>query len=80
MNSRVHPKYKTKYGVSNWADYDHALVLRLVFNLPLRQAKGFLSIIGDRGPKSRFRIADSCTNATSWARTQSTVQATLLYR
>ena len=22
MNSRVHPKYKTKYRVSNWSDYD----------------------------------------------------------
>jgi hypothetical protein len=83
MNSRVHPKYKTKYRVSNWAEYDRALVqrgsitlwisedavaswkpaptglrggqkkfsdhaieialaLRLVFNLPLRQAEGFL--------------------------------------
>jgi hypothetical protein len=83
MNSRVHPKYKTKYHVSNWAEYDRALVqrgditlwfspdaadswtpgpsgkrggqrkfsdqaietalvLRLVFNLPLRQAEGFL--------------------------------------
>jgi transposase len=83
MNSRVHPKYKAKYRVSNWADYDRALVrrgditlwisedaivswkpalsgrrgaqrkfsdhaietaltLRLVFNLPLRQAEGFL--------------------------------------
>jgi hypothetical protein len=83
MNSRVHPKYKTKYRVSNWTEYDRALVqrgnitvwisedavaswkpapsgrrggqrkfsdhaievaltLRLVFNLPLRQAEGFL--------------------------------------
>ena len=83
MNSRVHPKYKTKYRVNNWAEYDLALVqrgditlwisedaisswkpapagmrgaqrkfsdhaietaltLRLVFNLPLRQAEGFL--------------------------------------
>lgn len=83
MNSRVHPTYKTKYRVRNWASYDHALVqrgdvtiwlspeavatwkperggtrggqrrnsdlaiktaltLRLVFNLPLRQAEGFL--------------------------------------
>ena len=81
--SRVHPKYKTRYHVSNWAEYDRALVqrgeltlwisqdaicswkpahtgrrgaqrkfsdhaietaltLRLVFNLPLRQAEGFL--------------------------------------
>jgi hypothetical protein len=83
MKSRVHPKYKTKYRVSNWAEYDQALVqrgditlwistdatdgwkpapsgrrcgqrkfsdraietalvLRLVFKLPLRQAEGFL--------------------------------------
>ncbi len=83
MRSRIHPKYKTKYRVSNWAEYDRALVqrgditlwisedaitswkpaptgrrgaqkkfsdlaietaltLRLVFNLPLRQAEGFL--------------------------------------
>jgi len=28
MNSRVHPKYKTKYGVANWAEYDRALVRR----------------------------------------------------
>jgi hypothetical protein len=26
--SRVHPKYKTKYRVSNWSDYDRALVER----------------------------------------------------
>ena len=86
MNSRVHPKYKTKYRVSNWSEYDQALVqrgditlwiseegmkrwkpassgkrggqkkfsdhaietalvLRLVFKLPLRQAEGFLRSI-----------------------------------
>jgi IS5 family transposase len=28
MNSRVHPAYKTRYRVSNWADYDRALVQR----------------------------------------------------
>jgi IS5 family transposase len=83
MKSRVHPRYKTKYRVSNWTDYDlalvqrgditlwiskdaiaswkpapsgrrgaqrkfsdhaieTALVLRLIFKLPLRQAEGFL--------------------------------------
>ena len=26
--SRVHPKYKTKYRVSNWPDYDRSLVQR----------------------------------------------------
>ena len=28
MNSRVHPKYKTKYRVQNWAAYDRGLVRR----------------------------------------------------
>jgi hypothetical protein len=28
MNSRVHPKYKTKYRVSNWAEYDQGLIRR----------------------------------------------------
>jgi hypothetical protein len=97
MKSRVHPRFKTKYRVSNWAEYDQALVqrgditlwisegrkrsfrviddwkpapsgrrggqrkfsdhaietalmLRFVFNLPLRQAEGFLrSIISMMG-------------------------------
>ena len=28
MRSRIHPKYKTKYRVSNWSEYDRALVER----------------------------------------------------
>jgi hypothetical protein len=28
MKSRVHPTYKTKYHVANWASYDRALVRR----------------------------------------------------
>ncbi len=28
MNSRVHPKYKTKYRVINWSEYDRALIER----------------------------------------------------
>jgi hypothetical protein len=28
MKSKVHPKYKTKYHVNNWAEYDQALVQR----------------------------------------------------
>ncbi|MFT4572350.1 MAG: hypothetical protein ACI91F_003250, partial [Candidatus Binatia bacterium] len=28
MNSRVHPNYKTNYRVTNWAQYDRALVQR----------------------------------------------------
>ena len=84
MKSRVHPKYKTKYRVRNWASYERALIgrgnitiwlsraaiaawtpegtrtrgappkysdlaietaltLRLLFQLALRQAEGFLT-------------------------------------
>ena len=28
MKSRIHPKYKTKYRITNWAEYDEALVKR----------------------------------------------------
>ena len=28
MNSRVHPKYMTKYRVSNWPEYERGLVRR----------------------------------------------------
>ncbi len=33
MQSRIHPKYKTKYHVTNWADYDRALVKRCELTL-----------------------------------------------
>jgi hypothetical protein len=28
MKSKVHPKYKTKYRVGNWAEYEQSLVRR----------------------------------------------------
>ncbi len=28
MRSKIHPKYKTKYRVNNWSEYDRALVQR----------------------------------------------------
>ena len=28
VKSKIHPKYKTRYGVANWAEYDRALVRR----------------------------------------------------
>lgn len=28
MRSRIHPAFKTKYGVANWASYDRVLVRR----------------------------------------------------
>ena len=28
MKSKIHPKYRTKYRVNNWPEYDRALVQR----------------------------------------------------
>ena len=47
MQSKVHPTYKTKYRVANWAAYNQALVRRgdvraLLHEYPLR--------VGRRGP------------------------------
>jgi hypothetical protein len=48
MNSRVHPKYKTKYRVSNWAEYDRALVER-----------GNITLWISEGRKRSFRVIAS---------------------
>ena len=48
MNSRVHPKYKTKYRVSNWAEYDRALVER-----------GNITLWISDGRKRSFRVIAS---------------------
>jgi len=48
MKSRVHPKYKTKYRVSNWAEYDQALVQR-----------GDITLWISEGRKRSFRVIAS---------------------
>ena len=48
MNSRVHPKYKTKYRVGNWAEYDRALVQR-----------GDITLLISQGRKRRLRVIAS---------------------
>jgi len=48
MNSRVHPKYKTKCRVSNWAEYDRALVER-----------GNITLWISEGRKRSFRVIAS---------------------
>lgn len=35
MNARVHPQYKTKYRVTNWAEYERALVQRVLPSSPV---------------------------------------------
>ena len=56
MKSRVHPKYKTKYHVRNWASYEHALVRR--GNLTV-----WLSVVakGARSPLSPRVPPDHCS-------------------
>jgi hypothetical protein len=48
MKPRVHPKYKTKYRVSNWTEYDQALVQR-----------GDITLWLSEGRKRSFRVIAS---------------------
>jgi len=57
MKSRVHPKYKTKYRVSNWADYDRALVQR-----------GGITLWISQGRERSFRVIASWKPAPSGRR------------
>jgi transposase InsO family protein len=54
MKSRVHPKYKTKYRVSNWANYERALVQR-----------GDITLWISEGRKRSFRVIASWKPAPS---------------
>ena len=57
MNSRVHPKYKTKYRVKNWASYDRALIRRgdvTVWLSPEAMAKWEPAAVGKRGGQLRY--------------------------
>ena len=57
MKSRVHPKYKTKYRVSNWTDYDRALVQRGDITLWISEdaiASWKPAPSGKRGAQRRF--------------------------
>jgi hypothetical protein len=51
MNSRVHPKYKTKYRVNNWSEYDRALVQRGEITLWMSE-----DAIEDWKPATRLRF------------------------
>ena len=57
MKSRVHPKYKTRYRVSNWAEYDRALVQRGDITLWISEnaiASWTPAPTGLRGAQSKF--------------------------
>ena len=57
MNSRVHPKYKTKYRVANWAEYEQGLVRRGDITLwlsPQAIAAWKPASVGKRGGQQRY--------------------------
>ncbi len=57
MKSRVHPKYKTKYRVGNWAEYDRALVRRgdvTIWLSPEAIATWEPSGVGKRGGQLKY--------------------------
>ena len=57
MKSRVHPTYKTKYRVANWASYDRALVRRGDVTLwvsPAAVATWAPADVGTRGGQRKY--------------------------
>ena len=57
MKSRVHPTYKTKYRVGNWASYDRALVRRgdvTVWLSPDAVAAWEPAGVGNRGGQLKY--------------------------
>ncbi len=55
MNSRVHPKYKTKYRITNWVEYDKALIKR-----------GDITLWISEGNSSGAARGPACPAATLW--------------
>jgi hypothetical protein len=57
MHSRVHPNFKTKYRVTNWAEYDQGLVLRgnLTLWISPEAIKGWGAVAtGGRGAPRKY--------------------------
>ena len=51
MKSRVHPKYKTKYRVRNWASYERALIGR--GNITIWLSRAAMAAWKPEGPRTR---------------------------
>ena len=71
MNSRVHPTYKTKYRVANWASYDRALVGRGDVTLwvsPEAIATWEPAGVGTRGGQQQYSDAAMLEEAASGRR------------
>ena len=69
MNSRVHPTYKTKYRVANWASYDRALVGRgdvTLWMSPEAIATWEPTGVGTRGGQRKYSDVAIDTALTLW--------------
>ena len=65
--SKVHPKYKTKYRVGNWAAYDRSLVDRGSITLwlsPAAIAAWTPAPTGRRGGPRKFSDAPTCVKGS----------------
>ena len=51
LKSRVHPKYKTKYRIRNWASYERALIGR--GNITLWLSRAAIAAWKPEGPRTR---------------------------
>ena len=51
MKSRVHPKYKTKYRIRNWASYERALIGR--GNITIWLSRAAIAAWKPEGPRTR---------------------------
>jgi hypothetical protein len=88
MQSRVHPKYKTKYRVGNWPAYDRALVQRgdiTVWLAPDAIATWEAAGVGTRGGQLQYsnlaiETALDGTGHRRWCITSSANDSTLSVR
>ncbi|MFT7541605.1 MAG: hypothetical protein ACI9K5_002577, partial [Gammaproteobacteria bacterium] len=61
MNSRVHPEYKTKYRITNWVEYDKALVRRGAITLWISE-----DAIDSWAPKPKVHWQTSRKRSPAW--------------
>ena len=64
MQSKVHPTYKTKYRVANWASYDRALVRRGDVTVWAYGAETRPSVVSENSAKTSV-AGSSCEKTTA---------------
>ena len=65
MKSRVHPKYKTKYRVRNWASYERALIGR--GNITIWLSRAAIAAWKPEGTRTRrFCVVVARTSPPTW--------------